>query len=332
MILETTNGDNSEMQYYTYTYEVNLIDDFPHLLDQGLLKNMSENNDYEQGDIHQLNKESLLSKIEGEEKDILIKKNVPILCNGKGVKECVDKSKNSEKDLALSTLSDEDIEEITYFRIFTKPSTYFFTNYINERRKQVINNHRVMTNSAEEDLKIKNAFGMGKKLRKRKKRKYKPDDIRKKIKARFHKCLKNAINENLKNAGAQKLFDFLPQSFICNISKEKNKSVLHLTYKQLLEKDFIKDLDQKYSKRKVDEAKYRNNLEVLEYLEENPEISKKSGFDALSNLSYAEILNEYFNSKEFEKSILKLKEKKEDDEYIQEYYHKAKTYVKFFSN
>lgn len=39
-----------------------------------------------------------------------------------------------------------------------------------------------------------------------------------------------------------------------------------------------------------------------------------------------------FHSKEFEKSILKLKEKKEDDEYIQEYYHKAKTYVKFFSN
>lgn len=32
----------------------------------------------------------------------------------------------------------------------------------------------------------------------KKKRKYKPDDIRKKIKARFHKLIKNIINENLK--------------------------------------------------------------------------------------------------------------------------------------
>ena len=29
-------------------------------------------------------------------------------------------------------------------------------------------------------------------------RKFKPDDIRKKIKARFHKTIKNAINEFLK--------------------------------------------------------------------------------------------------------------------------------------
>lgn len=332
MIIDTTNEDNIEMKYYTYTYEINSIDDFPHLLEQGPFKNLSENNDYMAGDIHQLNKEFLLSKTEGEEKDILIKKNVPILGGCKGVEDYVDKIKDNEEDQALSTLSDEDFDEITYFKIFKKPTTYFFTNYINERRKEVINNHWVMDNSIEEDLDIKNSFGMGKKIRKRKKRKYKPDDIRKKIKSRFHKCLKNAINENLKNAGAQKLFDFLPQSFICNISKEKNKQVLHLTYKELLEKDFIKDLDQKYWKRKVDEAKYRNNLEVLEYLKENPEISKKSGFDTISNLSYAEILNEYFYSREFEKSLLKLKEKKEDDEYIKEYYQKAKTYVKFFSN
>ena len=32
------------------------------------------------------------------------------------------------------------------------------------------------------------------------KRKYKPDDIRKKIKARFHKSIKNIINENLKRS------------------------------------------------------------------------------------------------------------------------------------
>ena len=35
------------------------------------------------------------------------------------------------------------------------------------------------------------------------KRKYKPDDIRKKIKARFHKSIKNIINDNLRKAGSK---------------------------------------------------------------------------------------------------------------------------------
>ena len=46
------------------------------------------------------------------------------------------------------------------------------------------------------------------------KRKYKPDDIRKKIKARFHKSIKNIINDNLKKAGSKHFFSFLPQIFI----------------------------------------------------------------------------------------------------------------------
>lgn len=36
------------------------------------------------------------------------------------------------------------------------------------------------------------------KSKKRKRRKFKPDNIRKKIKARFHKDLKNIINKKLK--------------------------------------------------------------------------------------------------------------------------------------
>lgn len=42
------------------------------------------------------------------------------------------------------------------------------------------------------------------------KRKYKPDDIRKKIKSRFHKSLRNIINENLKKAGSKHFFFFAP--------------------------------------------------------------------------------------------------------------------------
>ena len=170
-----------------------------------------------------------------------------------------------------------------------------------------------------------------KKEKLKKKRKFKPDDIRKKIKARFHKAFKNVINEKLKISGSKEFFDFLPQSFVSNISKQKNKEVMKLTYRQILEKDFTKELkNNKPHKKKVDKAKYDRNLKVLKYLDNNIEISKNSGFDIISKMIYSDILNEYFSSLEFENSILKLKSEEENEDYINEYLVKAKTYVKFF--
>ena len=167
--------------------------------------------------------------------------------------------------------------------------------------------------------------------RQRRARKYKPDDIRKKIKARFHKTLRKLLNEQLKNAQSALLFDFLPQCFLCNISKEKNKNVMQMRFIDLLSKDFIKEEGENYKKKKIDYCKYTNNLEVLDYLKKNPEISKNSGFDELSKKTYAEILNDYFNSKDFDESIQQLKNENEDEDYIREYILKAKHYVKFFS-
>ena len=46
------------------------------------------------------------------------------------------------------------------------------------------------------------------------------DNIRKKIKTRFCKILKNTVNELLSLVGSKRIFDNLPQEFIINISKE----------------------------------------------------------------------------------------------------------------
>ena len=163
------------------------------------------------------------------------------------------------------------------------------------------------------------------------KRKYKPDDIRKKIKARFHKSIKNIINENLRRAGSKYLFSFLPQIFISSISRQKNNQVLDLTYRQLLEKNFVSEVDENvYKNKKVDFSKYKSNLRVLEYLDEHPDICKSSGFDIMGNMKYKELLEQYFNSEEFDKALQKLKEENEEDEYIEEYKNKAMTYVQFF--
>ena len=173
----------------------------------------------------------------------------------------------------------------------------------------------------------------GKKKKVKKKRKYKPDDIRKKIKARFHKTIKNIINENLKKAGSKELFDFFPQCFIGNISKKLNSACFELTYKELLSTNFIVELNKEgYKNSKVDQNKYKKNLRVLNYLENNPEICRRSGFDLIKDRKYKEILSFYFSSAQFENSLIQLKAEKESPEYIQEYINKAKTYISFYSN
>ena len=164
------------------------------------------------------------------------------------------------------------------------------------------------------------------------KRKYKPDDIRKKIKARFHKSIKNIINENLRIVGSKHLFSFLPQIFISSISREKNHQVLNISYRDLLKKDFLSNIDEKkYKNKRVDLAKYKNNLKVLEYLDKNPDICEKSGFDIISKMKYGDLLDEYFKSDEFDRAIKKLYLENEEEDYIKEYISKAKSYVKFFS-
>ena len=169
------------------------------------------------------------------------------------------------------------------------------------------------------------------KKRGKKQRKYKPDDIRKKIKVRFHKKIKNILNENLKNAGANELFSFLPQSFIGNISKKFNYQYMDTTFEELLSINFS-DCQKEYFNKNYDYKQFVKNKKTLEYLKNNPEISKNSGFDKMKKLKYRDILSAYFSSLEFEQSIEQLKEEKEEAEYIHEYIYLAKTYIAYFTD
>ena len=48
-------------------------------------------------------------------------------------------------------------------------------------------------------------------------RKYKEDNIRKKIKTNFHQYMRNNINKNLSKSGSKRLFENFPQNFIADI-------------------------------------------------------------------------------------------------------------------
>ena len=161
----------------------------------------------------------------------------------------------------------------------------------------------ISTNSSKKKNKLNN------------KRKNDPDNIRKKIKARFLESLKNTINKRLKKAGEYYFFSYLPQNFICNLKKKENKDALHLTFKEIFSKNFSEDKD-KVHKSYIEKIEY--NIKVINYLEKNRIIGKKSNFIYFKNMEYFEIFEEYLKSKEFEMDIIKLKDKEKDD-YIKKY-------------
>ena len=160
------------------------------------------------------------------------------------------------------------------------------------------------------------------------KRKQNSDNIRKKIKSRFLKSLKNAINEKLKSAGSRYIFTLLPQKFVCNLSKKINRDVLNISLKELFSTNFCNIKKEK----KADIKKYNHNIFVLKYLENNKDICEKSKFNIIKNMKYTEIFHEYFISKEFEKDISSLIQQKENDKYIKDYIIKARNFINFFAH
>jgi hypothetical protein len=210
-------------------------------------------------------------------------------------------------------------------------------------RKESLNPKRKKSELAQNNLKF-NIYKNNKKQKIRKlneikKRKDKPDNIRKKIKSRFLKILKTQINEKLKNAKSDIFFDNLPQCFIRNISKNGNKFILDMTIKELLTKDFFEDdiFEDKsiktfiIKKRNPNKEKHKKNQIVLDYLDRNSDIRKKSNFNVISKLTFRELFNEYLKSEEFEKDILELKNKNNSEKYIKDYINKAYNFLDYFS-
>ena len=168
----------------------------------------------------------------------------------------------------------------------------------------------------------------------KKKRKDKEDNIRKKIKANFHKAIRKIINRKLKENGSKYLLYSFPSSFICDISKKTNFEVMELTYEQLFDYAYnkYKNIDGKdyiIRRKEVAEKKYQKNIEILKYLDENRKISQESGWDIIKNMKYKHLIKAYFNSKEFEQNIEELS-KKETTAYTKSYKYFSSTYVDYF--
>ena len=261
----------------------------------------------------------------------------------------VDEEKNnSSNNKLIISISDEDLKQFQnedkgsdtlsflgkkriLFEDFS-PKDYSIFNYgeYNEFSKQIIN--EVLNEILEIDNKkmkeMMNGEHQKKVYKKRKnlpKRKDNSDNIRKKVKSRFLKVLKNAVNEKLRLAGSKKFFNFLPQTFVSNVSKDKNKDMFDSTFKDIFTKNFCEDKDGK----QPDVKKYHHNLSVIEYLENNKEIAEKSNYNNFKNMKFYQIFFEYLKSKEFELEIVSLKMERENEKYIKEYIFKACNFIEF---
>ena len=185
-------------------------------------------------------------------------------------------------------------------------------------------------------------------------RRYDPDDMRKKIKTDFFQRLENNLNNELKSQNYKKEFKF-PRCFVYDINKKRNKEFINYTIKELLTKDLYSDLkknkeksettkndnnirkvigedvDDKSTKIKIDkdDMKINTNSEIITYLKKNEDLRRKINFDSLEKKTFAELFNEYLESG-FKDTMSKLKKKKESY-YVNEYEIIAKEFIKYYS-
>ena len=206
-----------------------------------------------------------------------------------------------------------------------------FSNNNNENSSNTFDPDKQKYNNKNENLmitktKTKKNETISDKNKKKKKylRKFKPDSLRKKIKARLHKKLKEIINKNLKECGSKMFFDYFPQPFITNVNVMHNKAYLKLTMRTLFKMVF--------GNKTKDKEKVETNLKVLNYLDSNDKIRIKSGVDIFLNSTYEDIIQKYINGKLFDEDVRKLYMQGETKEYIDKYIFIGKHWVEFYKN
>lgn len=155
-------------------------------------------------------------------------------------------------------------------------------------------------------------------------RKLKPDSLRKKIKARFHKKLRQIINIKLKECGSIFEFDLFPQSFITNINIDFNKPLLNITMRELFQKTF--------GFKAKDREKINYNIRVIKYIEENPHLNNDDKISKFLDCTYEETIQKYMFGDYLLEDVERLKKEGENSDYINRYIFIAMHWIDFYKN
>ena len=204
--------------------------------------------------------------------------------------------------------SDSNVQELSC------PKNNFIITPYGSKNKQIYETILFFNTKEENKAKSKNRLV----------RKLKPDSLRKKIKARFHKKLRQIINNKLKVCGSKFLFDLLPQPFITNINIEFNRPLLNITMRELFQKTF--------GFKAKDREKINYNIQVIKYLEKNPHINNDEYISKFLDSTYEEIIQKYMHGKYLLEDIERLKKEGENIDYINRYTYIAKHWIDFYKN
>ena len=153
------------------------------------------------------------------------------------------------------------------------------------------------------------------------------DNIRRVIKRRFvNTYLKNKINMKLKKAGHETFIESFPQEFAANVTKEFNRSIINMTFGQILKTERF------YLSKKLYQYKYnyKKNSEIVNSINDG----RNSDLKELLNKKFSELFEEYLNSDEFkinEIQRLRNSKKSKDIIYIKKYEHFANNLIEFFA-
>lgn len=230
---------------------------------------------------------------------------------------------NSNISKTIDALIPEEREPANKEKFFSPGDV---TNEIGRLIKDTINKNINKTSNLFE---IKRLKKIEKQVKKGKGRdEMRADNMRKKAKTTYFGRVRKILNINLIIAKSKYQFDYFPQLFVSDVSKEKNcEKVLNTTFIELIKKNF-------FVKNKVGTSDYEKseyNKKVLEYLDKNKDISAESKFDLIKEMTYSELYKEYLNSKEFEMDIEKLM-RKFDYNYIKKYICIAYNLLDFFTS
>ena len=108
-----------------------------------------------------------------------------------------------------------------------------------------------------------------------------------------------------------------------------NKIALNHTYEYLIKNDLVYQFSSQHQNQ-TDLVKFKRNLDVLNYLDNNPIIDQLSYFCKIRKMKYKDIYKAYFLSSEYENSMWDMYKKGEKIEYIESYINKSLKYINFF--
>lgn len=306
------------------------------IINNNLKENYDNSNDLDMGvstKIDNLCEKFKMYEIPNELSSIDMKENSSNSHSDNYYENIIDNSENLEekKDNKISPYKKQKIFRVIYSNDFSIFNYGKYDDYSSKMIYEALNGTNKKNTKFEINDDRDSFTEVGRKRKKKKKyikkRKQNSDNIRKKIKARFLKSLKNLINKKLERAGSKYFFSFFPQAFICNLTKENNKAILNLTLREIYSKNFSIEGKSNGSNLK----KYNHNLFVLNYLDKHKDINEKINFNKFKNMKLSQIFQEYLSSKEFGMSISTLKQEKENDKYIKDYIIKANNFLKFFT-